>query len=757
MNDQSDLWNSVYPDSLSPYNNASNNTDTIYPKFGHYSSSTAALQCTANDTRVGTCNITQSVGGYPALVNDFYQNSRGATSGLSAFSSVSASNLAVPPSGDQAPHTSMDTTTTWATNVNDIVGSSLLSSVNGRLFEAQTTIGGYNSFTTRPYATAPFNGYTQGPGYWGKTFYIWPPDPRYVSGNTALQLDWRKRFFMKPTGSYPTFGGPMDDNSYLWDASGNFLLPPGNYVINYAAILSWIKSSPNAFPSQLRAGNIQYYSSIPNDVPSSAYDHTQSNANITDASQRFWKEYIDYALGVWRDPNGNVGTLGSYPDASMGPDFSWGTAQITAKPSPAGTAAYATGATNAAYSSGYSGAISTKNMSPLLTIPNPGDYIKFTGLSTYYTVASATSTSITLSSSLSTAVANSTSFSVIAVPYMNYNDNPLRPRHRFWFGPMTMMQYMLDTGIMPGTAHELQMYTAKLGIAGALTDIKNNHPGDLVSLCLFSRPTISGDPANTGRFTSALWNLSRDYTGMTNALWYPPNTTGSGASDCTPWDSNGVQTPRASHDYTYDTATSYGLRLAYNQLSCNSTLRTAGSGGLGRKGSQKLIILETDGMANVAITTNFTQSIDSTNNVNNSYYNISSTDTITLSAQGYTTTQPSPSATDATNVATKMCALYNDTTTGPGFATSTKPVTIHCLAFGSVFESTATGTEATQALSLLQTISTTGGTGFPSSVTATTDPNFYKLITGSQSHRQANLRTAFDKIMSDEVAIVMVQ
>ena len=31
-----------------------------------------------------------------------------------------------------------------------------------------------------------FNGYTQGPGYWGKTFFIWPPDPTN---------DWRKKYF----------------------------------------------------------------------------------------------------------------------------------------------------------------------------------------------------------------------------------------------------------------------------------------------------------------------------------------------------------------------------------------------------------------------------------------------------------------------------------------------------------------------------------------------------------------------------------
>ena len=30
-----------------------------------------------------------------------------------------------------------------------------------------------------------FNGYTQGPGYYGKTFFIWPPDPRqpWLPGN----------------------------------------------------------------------------------------------------------------------------------------------------------------------------------------------------------------------------------------------------------------------------------------------------------------------------------------------------------------------------------------------------------------------------------------------------------------------------------------------------------------------------------------------------------------------------------------------
>ena len=42
-------------------------------------------------------------------------------------------------------------------------------------------------WTQVDYSNQPFNGYTQGPGYYGKTFFIWPPDPRNttaISGST---------------------------------------------------------------------------------------------------------------------------------------------------------------------------------------------------------------------------------------------------------------------------------------------------------------------------------------------------------------------------------------------------------------------------------------------------------------------------------------------------------------------------------------------------------------------------------------------
>src|SRR5262249_49235646 len=41
------------------------------------------------------------------------------------------------------------------------------------------------------YSNTPFYGYTQGPGYYGKTFFIWPPDPRNttaLSGSTLTSF-----------------------------------------------------------------------------------------------------------------------------------------------------------------------------------------------------------------------------------------------------------------------------------------------------------------------------------------------------------------------------------------------------------------------------------------------------------------------------------------------------------------------------------------------------------------------------------------
>jgi Flp pilus assembly protein TadG len=636
MNNESDLWNCE--SYLGSMENTPNNADPLFPQFGPYNpsfSANATLQCTSSDPRVGMCNTTQAVLGIPAMATDFYQNSRG-VSGVYAFTPA-GNTCTAPVSGDNYLTASGNCVLTWSNAVNP----------NSSFFP------GYSNF----------KGYTQGPGYWGKTFFIWPPQP---------SSDWRKLYFEL------TSGAPLNDDTKLWNSSGIWQNPAGNYIINYKAILNWIQNvGPNPFPPQLRAGNILYYSSIPSDVPAAAYDPTQPNSNINGSDggttdQRFWKEYIDWVIGVWLDPNGTVQNPGT-PTCSIGPDFTPGNGQAIRISGP-----------DYKYKSGYAA-------------------------------------------------------------FIDPNDNPKRPRQRLWFGPMTMIQFMSDTGLLPGTTHDISMVVAKLGIAGALQDIQNNHPNHLVSLAMFSRPPFSGEAAAAGQFPYARNNLGNNYTSIANSLWYPPN---SSSADVRPWDPNDAQTPRAHGDYDCNTTTDYGLMLAYNQFSSSSVLQNAAvsgqsvpAGGFGRKGAQKIVILETDGMVNQATTATFTN-----NGSYNSYYNLPPLATVSASSNAPNTS--------ALNVATQICALTTNTS-GPGFATPQQPVLIYCIAFGAIFEPTASGSEQSAAVAFLQSLASIGSTTFPSS---SSDPTYgYLWCIGTLSQRQSKLQQAFVNILDQTESIILVK
>src|SRR5262249_15799099 len=131
-----------------------------------------------------------------------------------------------------------------------------------------------------------FKGYSMGPGWYGKTFFQWPPDPRFhpqalpASPNTSTPSKdtngpwmpaWPKRFFHNnatptPLGGNSTTAGADNraDNSLLWDTSGNWKQAgTGGYSINYNAVIQWIKSGPQVFPANLRAGRVLYYTAIP--------------------------------------------------------------------------------------------------------------------------------------------------------------------------------------------------------------------------------------------------------------------------------------------------------------------------------------------------------------------------------------------------------------------------------------------------------------------------------------------------------------
>ncbi len=656
MNNESDLWNdeSYLDNGQAAPNNTnltSNNQESVYPTFGHYSNqqnysnytSYANLLCPvaagsnplSGNPVVGKCNITISALGVPPLVNDFWSNNRGATAG-SAFTAAADTALdTYNRAGGDTYLWKHNTTSTFAATLADALGST----TKNASFEAS----GYQSIQG-----TSLQGYIQGPRYWGKTFFVWPPDPTN---------DWRQNFF------------GTNNNTKLWSGSGAWNQPTGNYTINYKAILAWIRSTgPNPFPSQLRSGNILYYDQIPSDVPASAYVHTNLNSAISDPNQRFWKEYIDYMVGVWRDPSGAVQTPAN-PSMSYGNDYTFGTVKVTAPPTGTGAA------------------------------------------------------------------------------FMAYDDNPQRPRHRFWFGPMTMIQFMSDTGILPGTAHDISMYPMKVGIGEALQDIQNNHPNDLVAMILFNRPLYTGGASGTGAFNLAQYSLTNNMQPMINSLWIPPN---SGTNDVRPWDANGAQTPRAFGDWTANTASSYGFMLAYNQFSASGTLQALdqstapGTGGNGRVGAERLLIYETDGMANQGST----PGSFGYGSYYNSNYSIQPGQS--LSSAGYNQTgllqvvQNICNDNNGNRVPGPGITPFSPNLGYPGFGAQGKPVTIQCIAFGGIFETPSS--TLTSSVGLLQQISAIGGTVFPA--TAADPANGYKWCIGTMAQRQSRLTSAFETIMN---------
>ena len=92
---------------------------------------------------------------------------------------------------------------------------------------------------------------------------------------------------------------------------------------------------------------------------------------------------------------------------------------------------------------------------------------------------------------------------------MNYTDNPMRPNLRYWFSPITMVDYLqnynMDTNVanyfymQPGDSYEAPVYTAKEAYAATISTVQTNHPNDWVTVVPYSWPRSSSSDTN-GRF-----------------------------------------------------------------------------------------------------------------------------------------------------------------------------------------------------------------------------------------------------------------
>jgi len=286
--------------------------------------------------------------------------------------------------------------------------------------------------------------------------------------------------------------------------------------------------------------------------------------------------------------------------------------------------------------------------------------------------------------------------------------------------------------------------------SAALLDCKQNHPNDQASLIFFSGTDMnSADPK---RFRHVRAPLGRDYKRMIDALFFPMSTLDAGGEIS--WNSGEMnEVPNANGGTCYDLA----LMLAYNQFSSNSTLQTANgtsnprgdAGGLGRKGAQKIVIFETDGVPNTACAVPALQGTGASNK----FYPVRLSDSITISGGS--------NAWDGNNFQTVAQKLASNTSLG-GYSTTNKPLLIHAIGFGFLFESGyAPASEQTNALAALASLQSNGNvddTADTSDIFAGSSIASYKIITGNSNQRVEKMQRAFTRILQEKtVQVSLVQ
>jgi hypothetical protein len=785
-----------------PYNGArtaSMNPESVIPVFGHYSDqATAALQGTAS-IKTGSgeyydpANLTTTTDSGPPVMEYWFQNDATTNPGAGnrAFTRAPDSQASAP-AGDNYLKGTQDTGASYASTVAGIV----LAASGDLDFERN----GYQAYR------GSFQGHTQGPGYWGKTFFVWPPDPRgpsigkedaNVAANHANNgaKDWRQRFFFKENVTTKALSW-LDHNSVLWpttsSTSFNTRTPSHstgkvtvvekgvnvtyNLKINYAAVLEWLTNQdPKPFPARLRAGRIRYYDAYPNYADTTLNNRwwTTASASLS-ANERFWKGYIDFVLGVretgagtYSNTTNNDPTAGTTLSRMIGNAgwFSWGTFKVSQKND---VNAYQTGAINSAagYAAGTAAGTDLLVKNVTVSTPAAGEFVKIGKDPTIYklTKVNADGTGKTVSFQVDIATVNALSdndtirfYKTIPV-YMNYADNPRRPRHQYWFGPMTLVDYLgnYNTGQFwwPGNVPEAQAWACKVGIQTAIDDIKKNHPNDFVGMTFFSNPKYS--PTDTGgQHNRAVVPLGRNYQKLKDSLWFPPSTIVGGVTEITPWDADFQNVPRAKGG----TCPGMGFMIAYNLLSSSITdLRNYSdpqplyhglAGGLGRKGAARLVILESDGAPNVRAFTSLV------NAGANSYYpvRIKKPDDITDAANKEFPTGGSYSDSDVFSIVAQICKLETDNP--PGYSTSRKRVQVFCLGYGTLFDPANSSDPAQiDGLNFFQMIQFIGNTS-----TSTDGYNFPDIqrIYGTNTERINRMRQAFTNIMQGGVQVSLIQ
>jgi hypothetical protein len=162
------------------------------------------------------------------------------------------------------------------------------------------------------------------------------------------------------------------------------------------------------------------------------------------------------------------------------------------------------------------------------------------------------------------------------------------------------------------------------------------------------------------------------------------------------------------------------------------------AGGLGRKGSQKVIIFETDGMANCGATANLTSA--GTYNYYSVRYNMNNPNGSEYPAVNPTDINDSGTLNQVYSIVQQLASTYSS---------SRNPFRLYSIGYGPVFQ----GPDASGALQTLQTMQYYAGT----QTSASTPLAANQIITGTDAQMSANMIASYTSILENGVQIGLIK
>lgn len=575
-----------------------------------------------------------------------------------------------------------------------------------------------------------YKGYSMGPGYWGKTPFVWPPDPRWgadsntygaVSGGGVLPhsisatnsakdtngnwiCDWRRRFFFRGDGV--AFNPQIDNiNKILFNTTAGHTLnvvttnpasgvsgTPGYFQLNYKAIIAWIKSGPTTLPTNLRSGRLLYYSAFPDDVAEGG------PGDLND--KRFLRAYIHFVMGV------------DQYDTTNYPLQTW-----------------------------------TYNSQSMLA-----------GVESRNTFGGLSATNATGFTPTNKLVPN-------REPYMAHTDNVNRPRGHFWFGPLSMLMFMNRAGESrpwwSGTTHQSQCWQLKASINSVLDDVRKNHPNDYCGLAFF---------ANRSNFGVPLVPMGQDWFSLKNSLFFRKDTVAALKADPNSALEHRPYTATMGNDNALipsasgSTDPNSGMAVGFNLLSSSTMLAAADYGARARKGAAKIVIFETDGIPNTTNAWSLTGA-----GVDTRYQNSGS-------AEAWGLDGSLNSNGDVGVAVVKRIVALNTDTPFAGHSSPNTKARVYAIAFGYLFngyDGTNFGSlsgSAQGALRFCLRVQQVGNTSGPGDPPSTMIP-YEQVITGpyqrqdpSQPESVANpggriekMRLSLERIMQSGIQVTLIQ